>query len=77
MSEFEEWRKMLVDVADTLAEASQFLDEDNALALVERIHSGLSRIDEHLVPGLTAQCETYGLRCIYPLRPCCRLYSEY
>ena len=53
MSEFEEWRKMLVDVADTLAEASQFLDEDNALALVERIHSGLSRIDEHLVPGLT------------------------
>ena len=28
MSEFEEWRKMLVDVADTLAEASQFLDED-------------------------------------------------
>ena len=38
MSEFEEWRKMLVDVADTLAEASQFLDEDNALAL-RRAHS--------------------------------------
>ena len=52
-SEFEEWRKMLVDVADTLAEASQFLDEDNALALAERIHRGLSRLDENLVPGLT------------------------
>ena len=52
-SEFEEWRKMLVDVADTLAEASQFLDEDNALALAERIHRGLNRLDENLVPGLT------------------------
>lgn len=52
-SEFEEWRKMLVDVADTLAEASQFLDEDNALALAERIHRGLGRLDENLVPGLT------------------------
>ena len=52
-SEFEEWRGMLVDVADTLAEASQFLDEDNALALAERIHRGLSRLDENLVPGLT------------------------
>lgn len=52
-SEFEEWRKMLVDVADTLAEASQLLDEDNALALVERIHVGLVRLDENLVPGLT------------------------
>ena len=66
-----------MDVADTLAEASQFLDEDNALALVERILSGLSRIDEHLVLVSPAQCETLWPSLHPPLRPCCRLYSEY